>query len=138
MLDAGVSKDVIRTYVEMTPGWTLTPEDLITLKQRSVPDDITTALLKHRPELRQPQVPSSVTSEIPAAPAGFGVRAPNYQHATRLDPEGYDFWWYHYAYPRALSAANERLYPYSPLSRAPLYYTGPFGPRFGYPGGGFP
>jgi len=136
MMDAGVSKEVIKAYVENSRPGNPTAEDLITLKKHDVPDDITTALVKRMAEVKprpiSPRVDGGGSTPMPApGPA-------NYQNASRLDPESYEFWWYHYAYPRTLSYAYERLYPYSPISPYQYYRPIPFSPHFGYPGAAFP
>jgi hypothetical protein len=128
MMDAGVSKDVLIAYIENSPAAPPTVEDIIALKKHLVPDDVTTALVKRSAKVSTPPTAIKVTgaSAASARPGPVGYN--------RLDPEGYDFWWYHYAYPRTLQSANERLYPYSPLYPGPLYHPIPYGPRIGYPG----
>jgi hypothetical protein len=108
MVRAGVSKDVVKTYIENSRPLVVTPDEVIALKEQSVPDEITTALLK-RGAAAQASVASSGGGERdlqdrPAAPR------------VRMDPESYEFWWYHYAYPRTLAFAYERLYPHYPVS----------------------
>lgn len=128
---AHVAPEVIKVYVENAPFVPpLSAADVIALKEHGVPDDITTALLKRSGELRN--------AAGPAAVAPLVVRNDRRPAAGRpMDPEGYDFWWYHYAYPRALASANERLlssyapyggfYPYSSGFYPPLPYR-PGGP----------
>jgi hypothetical protein len=120
MLKAGVSKDVIRVYIESSPKpYHLVGTDLIALKQASVPDELTTAMLKRGPELRL-QV-----AERPPVPALSRAG-----RSGALDPESYDFWWYHYAYPRTLAYANERmLSPLAPFADSYYYPDLPFRPQ---------
>lgn len=126
MMDAGVSKEVIQVYVESSSPGLLAPDDLIALKAHAVPDEISTALVKRSAELRSRSAAETSSASGVAIPASVG--SPSYG---RLDPEGYDFWWYHYAYPRALSYAKERPYPYAQYSPAPFYGSTPFTPGIG-------
>jgi len=119
MMDAGVSKEVIHVYIENSPARATTPDDLIALKQHAAPDNLTTALIKRTSEAKTQSIQ---TREKPAGPP------PIFRNPSRLDPEGYDFWYYHYACPRALSAGG--LYPYSPYQP---YWAPPFIPRAGLP-----
>ncbi len=131
LVQAGVSKEVIRSYIEQSPtSYRLKASDVIALKENAVPDELITAMLKRGAELRaQAKRPSKATR-----PGQAEVRVVTGRPAYGgLDPEGYDFWWYHYAYPRALAAANQRLlsggvpyngfsfYPYGFYSPMPLY-----------------
>jgi len=137
MMKAGVSKDVIRTYVENAPPLAVTADDIITLKEQSVPDEITTALLKRNGEW---QMKTSPQDANPGAPQNNGIAnmglapAAPMGNGQRMDPESYEFWWYHYAYPRTLAYAQERLYPYySAPYPYPLYQPWPINFAIGYP-----
>ena len=99
MVDAGVSKDVIKTYIENT-RFDLIPTagDIITLKQHSVPDELTTALLKRSAQIQAQRAQTSPRLAVPAD-LGYG----------QLDPESYDYFQYYYLYPRTLAYTYERL-----------------------------
>jgi hypothetical protein len=120
MVAAGVSKEVIQAFVENARVVrSLRPDEMISLKAHGVPDEITVALLK-RPSQSRAEARANASTALPetraGAPAGDG----------RLDPESYDFWWSHYAYPRVLSSSFQIAYP------SPLGYYGWHGP---FPGG---
>ncbi len=112
LLDAGVSKPVIEAYIQQASiPEPLHAADLIALKEKSVPDDLTLAMLNRAG--RNPAASPNEKGQSTAASDRSLVAAP--QYASRgtyraIDPESYDFWWYHYAYPRALAAANEQLF----------------------------
>ena len=53
MVDAGVSKEVIKAYVETAPiAYDPSAADIIAFKQKEIPDDITMAMLKRSTEVR--------------------------------------------------------------------------------------
>jgi len=108
MLDANVSKDVIKTYVETTASVTApSADDLITLKSHGATDDITVALMKR----------TSAASTAAPAPAQASADAQNNQQmalvnaylANRSYPESYDYFQHYYLYPRTLASVNETL-----------------------------
>jgi hypothetical protein len=126
MVRAGVSWDVIRTFVENSAvAFNLSADDIITLKKSSVPDDITTAMIKRGAMLRQQ------ASQARNAISTVLLRSNQRQDA--LDPESYEYFQYYYLHPRALAAANEQLLspyigfygpgPFHPLS--PFRFQGP-------------
>ena len=128
MVDAGVSKDIVKTFIENSPiAYNLSAGDIIALKEHGVTDDLTAAMVKRRAELsaQAGQAFASVAASAEAAPAvSEGNAASGY-----LDPESYDFWWYYYAYPRTLAYANQRLYaPYPPFSYSTPYAYGYYRP----------
>jgi hypothetical protein len=126
MLKAGVSKEVILAYVQSsTRPYNLAGSDLIALKKAGVPDELTMAMVKRGAELRLQAMNSQPGSRLTGPAMGSPMRG-----AQGLDPEGYDFWWYHYAYPRALASANERmLAPLAPFADSYYYPALPFRPR---------
>jgi hypothetical protein len=142
MVQAGVAKDVIKLFIESAPvTHQLTAEELITLKERGVADDIATALLKRSAELRtQASVAGSIGTVQQSPPASGGrplVVNPAY---SGLDPESHDYFWYYYLHPRSLSAAYQRLGLYAPY---PYGWSRPYGGfyppmRYGYLSGGYP
>jgi hypothetical protein len=134
MLDAGVSTEVVKAYVESAAiSSKPTASDMILLKKRGVPDEITVALLKRSAGVSPPvqqgnsqPVPNVVV--LPRAPA-------NAAGSAYLDPESYEYFQYYYLYPRTLASAYDRLglYPWvSPWPYSAGYY--PHGPYFPGPG----
>jgi len=102
MLQAGVSKDVVKTYIETAQvASPLSAADIVMLKEHGVPDDVTVALIKRGAELaaqaNQPgtgtPAPAKVTgtTSLDALVAALrrGQLNPGY-----LDPEGYDYFRY--------------------------------------------
>jgi hypothetical protein len=124
LADAGVSQDVIRTYVECsaTPCQP-TGADLIALKQHKVGDDIATLLLKRAAQARVAVAQAraqAIQQVISARNASSGG----------LDPEGYDYFRFNYLQPRAMAFAYQQLSPYY----YPSYgYPYRYGPAFGSP-----
>lgn len=139
MVEGGVSTNVIKSYVESSLiPFDPTPADLLALKKHGVSDEITEAIIKRGVQLREQvqQVRAAAPPpSLPAANAGF-------------DPEGYDFWWYHYAYPRTLASIDQRMgsfaspyayWDYHPFALRPsfaLAYSYPPTLSFGFRGGG--
>jgi hypothetical protein len=133
MMEAGVSKEVLKAYVENNHfDYVPTAQDLILLKQHAVPDDITTALVKRSAEAQaqKPQAPANVTGPINLA-------------QLEMDPEGYSYFQHYYLFPRTLAYVYDRL---SYAQGFPSYYFPlgqPFGSGYGYagrflrPGAGF-
>ena len=129
LTDAGVSKGVIIAHIENAAPYVPTVDEIIALKKHDVADEITAALVKRGAERPRP---------VPPRSRGLSQRGPiNYRIDGPLDPESYEFWWYHYAYPRTLSYAYERLYPYSPLTPSPYFRPAPFSSP-GYRSADFP
>ena len=123
MADAGVSTEVIKTYIESSPkAFAPTDDDVIALKKHNVGDDVVTLLLKRGAEARvkataaKNEAVAQVISTRRASAGGF-------------EPESYDYFRYYYLQPRALASANQRLYPYyGPYFSRPYGY----GPIYGY------
>ena len=106
MVAAGVSTEVIKTSIQNAlVTRSLSPAELISLKEHGVPDEITTALLKRAAEIKAEARQARSGSVIRLG--GDGETGSDY-----LDPDSYEFWWYHYAYPRVLSTSYQTLYPY--------------------------
>jgi hypothetical protein len=121
MLDAGVSKDVIKTYIETSSAsFAASPSDLIALKNRGVTDDITMAILKHGSSA----APAAAPAPAPAAADNSSAPVRTYIISNRLDPEGYDYFQHYYLTPRTLAYVNQTLgYPSVPYGDgfAPYY-----------------
>ena len=70
MVDAKVSPDVIKAYVESAAvACNPTATDIVALKTRGVPDDITTVLLKRSAEVRGQVRQAGANSATPSNPA---------------------------------------------------------------------
>jgi hypothetical protein len=123
MIQAGVSTEVIKAYIENSPiAYSLSASDIIALKNHTVPDDLTTAMLKRGASLRSQ---TSQTNHLVAVPLASLRASPRYG---ALDPESYEYFQYYYLYPRTLAAANERLYsPYSSFPGFAPYSYGYYG-----------
>jgi hypothetical protein len=108
LADAKVSADVLKSFVEHS---TITCQpsaaEIIALKERGVTDEVITVLMNRGAQI---QAQASSTRARVAMPTI--VR--DLSTGGHLDPESYDFWYYHYAYPRALSYSYETLPPYYP------------------------
>jgi hypothetical protein len=129
MAKAGVSAEVIKTFIEHSPiAYSLSATDIIALKNNSIPDDLTTAMVKRGTALQTQATQSSNLSALPLA------AAPGGSHSATFDPEGYDYFHYYYLYPRTLAAANQRLYsPYTTFPPFPSYAFGLYGPGAFHP-----
>ena len=112
LVNANVSKEIIVAYITNSPAFVVTAEDVITLKNHGVPDDITTFLLSHAAQAK-PKAP------VTAAPVVMEVR-PATRTVQTINPESYEFWYRNYAYPRA-RYYSERWYP-----------SHPYAPGYGY------
>jgi hypothetical protein len=128
MVQAGVSKEVMKSYIETTPiAPHLSAADIVTLKEHGVPDELTVALMKRGAELAAQAKPAGASSEAPARVSGTislnglaAVLRSSQLNPGQLDPEGYDYFRYYYLYPRTLASANERIlssYPAFPAYR---------------------
>jgi hypothetical protein len=98
MTQAGVSKEVIKAYIENSPrAYHPSSADMIALKENGVSDDITIALLKRSaPAQSQPGIAGVPGPQL----AGQGP-VPG--------PESYDYFQRYYLFPRTLGAAYDRL-----------------------------
>lgn len=128
MSDAGVSSGVILAFVQASrTSYAPTSADLIALKQHNVPDEVTSALMKRGSEVEAQKV---IVKRDPVAP----TVVKQLSSGTDFDPESYEFWQNHYAYPRALTYSYRTL---SPLNLGYGYGYGyglnsqrsPYGPR---------
>ncbi len=138
MMKAGVSTEVIKVYIESSPvAYNLTPADLIALKKRGVPDELTAALLRRGATLRA----QAAQRPNPRPAARIYLRRQPYSGG--LDPESYQYFQYYYLYPRTLAAANQRLLtPYAHYPGLAPYPYGAYGAlafrQFAPPGFGPP
>jgi len=105
MSEAGVSPEVLTRYIESSGiAYEPTGADLIAMKQRGVPDDVTVVVLARSSAIRAEY--EAARRKI-AAPAIVRTLSTDGQ----LDPESYEFFWYHHAYPRALAGSYQTLSP---------------------------
>ncbi len=120
MADAGVSTEVIKTYVECSPKpYQPTDVDVIALKKHNVADEVVTLLLKRGAQVRAAIVQArneTLAHALSARRTASGG----------LDPESYEYFQHYYLQPRALASAYERLAPYA----YPAQYAYPFGSPF--------
>ncbi|MBM3882420.1 MAG: hypothetical protein FJ387_22300 [Verrucomicrobia bacterium] len=127
LAEAGVSPEVMRTYVECsTTAYQVTHQDIIALKSRNVPDDVVTAMLKRGAELRSKQAPRPS-----AGPAVAPLQAQ--PGSSRLDPESYDYFQHYYLFPRTLASVYQRLPHHFPSVGRAYVAPVPFGLRTPYP-----
>jgi hypothetical protein len=130
MLDAKVSNEVIKAYVEGSSGvWNPRAADIITLKQHGATDEITTALLKRGAEVKSQAV--QIAADVAAAKQAANPGA-------RIDPESYEYFAQNYLYPRTLASVNQRLgyyvapYPYGAYGGiGGIYPMAPYGQYYG-------
>ncbi|HEX2972178.1 MAG TPA: hypothetical protein VHP11_07585 [Tepidisphaeraceae bacterium] len=139
MIQAGVSKEVISTYIDQAPiSRPLTATDVIELKNKGVPDELIAGLLNRAREISAlvAQARSDAANTPNPPDANPVMPGPNTGlNNGVMDPESYEFWWYHYAYPRALAEANKRIFSsYQPFFEYPSDFYGyypplPFSPQ---------
>jgi hypothetical protein len=121
LADAGVSAEVITTYIETSPlKLQPTEQDVIALKAHNVPDAVVNLLLKRGAQARDAATQArneAILQIVESRRAASGG----------IDPESHDFFRTYYLQPRAVAAANQRLDPY--------YGRGyGYGPAFNYGG----
>ena len=118
MSESGVSTDVLLQFVETSPTAARpTGPDIIAMKDRGVPDAVIVTLMHRGAQAANRPNPSR---DSIAAPVIVRTMATDGQ----LDPESYEFFWYHHMYPRALENSYERLTPYHPSSQPQGYGGG--------------
>jgi hypothetical protein len=129
MFQAGISPEVIKAYIaSSTAPYKLSPADIIALKSQGVPDELTTAMLKHGASAAGQVSPPSIIQLPPAS----GASRP--RTVGGFDPESYDYFQYYYLYPRTIASANQRLLgthaPYATYGAYPYggYWPLPFHP----------
>jgi hypothetical protein len=132
MADAGVSPDVILTYVEASPsGPQPTDRDIIALKEHKVSDEVVKLLLKR-----------SATARVEKAKAKneavLQIMESRRAATGGLDPESYDYFRAYHLQPRTVAFANQRLYssgPYYPRANSygPVYTYSASPGRYGHP-----
>lgn len=107
MSEAGVSKELLIKFVESSAKVAQpTGADIIAMKARGLNDEvIVTLMARGAAQAREAQARNTV-----AAPAIVRQLSTD----GKLDPESYEFFWYHHAYPRALASSYQTLAPYSP------------------------
>lgn len=124
MAEAGVSKDVLKGFIEKSGiPYRPTPVEIITMKKRGVPDAVITAVMDAGDKVQKQRV--AAAAEARAAAGVPGERLSVYG---AMDPESQEFWWYHYGYPRSLASSSRVLNAgpardsYNVFDRSPAYY----------------
>ena len=125
----------MKTYIESAQvSLHLSAADIVTLKEHSVPDEVTVALMKRGAELVAQAKQAGPSTEAAAKVSGtislnelVALLRSRQSNPGQLDPEGYDYFRYYYLYPRTLASANERLF--SSYPSFPVY--GPYAPGYG-------
>jgi len=80
--------------------------DIIAMKARGLPDEVIVTMM-HRSIAQAREARARQTVAAPAIVRQLSTDG-------QLDPDSYEFFWYHYAYPRALASSYRTLAPYSP------------------------
>jgi hypothetical protein len=137
MADAGVSMEVIKTYVEgSSTVYQPNDADIIALKKHHVADDVVLLMLKRSAQVRAAIAQARNEAETRALSTRIMA-------AGGFDPDSYDYFQYYYLQPRTLASVYQRLSPYYPsfsyayrypstfMFRAP-FSSGP--PYWRYPG----
>lgn len=106
MSEAGVSKELLIKFVESSARvGQPSGADIIAMKARGLSDEvIVTLMARGAVQAREAQARQTV-----AAPAIVRQLSTD----GKIDPESYEFFWYHHAYPRALASSYQTLAPYS-------------------------
>lgn len=136
MLQAGVSKDVMKAYIETAPAtFPLSATDLVTLKEHGVPDELTVALIKRGAELTAQANQAGASNATPVKVSGtmslnelLAAFRSGRLNSGYLDPEGYDYFRYYYLYPRTLASANQRLFSSPTFPEYPAWSPGYYSP----------
>ena len=116
MLDAGVAKEVVKTYVDISPiPFRPSAEEIIALNQHGVPSDIVNAMILRGAMLRSQPTPAQPVVQTAPAPAPA--------QTTPATPD------YFYVYPGPATApaytpAYEPSYPY--VETYPTYVGYPY------------
>jgi len=119
LADAGVSTEVITTYIETSPlKLQPTEQDVIALKAHNVPDEVVNLLLRRGAQARDAATQARNEAILQIVESRLAASG-------GIDPESHDYFRTYYLQPRAVAAANQRLDPY--------YGRGyGYGPAFNY------
>ena len=113
MADAGVSADVMKSYVEgSTTKYSITANEVILMKEKGISDEVTAAVLKRMNDERQK------VAAVKRTPPVMPRIVQQLSTPGRLDPESYEFFLMHHLYPRTLSSSYSRLGQYQPNRRS--------------------
>jgi len=117
MSESGVSTDLLLQFVETSATVSRpTGADIIAMKERGLHDAVIVTMMHRGAQAASRPNPSR---DSIAAPVIVRTLATDGQ----LDPESYEFFWYHHAYPRALQNSYETLAPYHPSYRQQPFYS---------------
>jgi hypothetical protein len=111
MSEAGMSPLVLTTFIENSGiAYEPTGADLLAMKKRGVPDEVMVVMLAKSAAIKaEYDAARKAASKRIAAPAIVRSLSTDGE----LDPESYEFFWYHHAYPRALAGSYRTLAPYA-------------------------
>ncbi len=99
LVDGKIKDDIIKEYIDTISNISRpTAEELVILKKHFVSDDLIILILDKSKTVNPVAIPKIVS---------------DLSTSGTLDPESYNFWYYHYAYPRALSYSYMKLGPYT-------------------------
>lgn len=107
MSEAGLAPEVLTRFIENS-GLAYEPSgaDLIEMKRRGVSDDVMVVMLAKSAAIKAEY---DAARRKVAAPAIVRTLSTDGQ----LDPESYEFFWFHHAYPRVLAGSYQTLSPYT-------------------------
>ncbi|MBI1176538.1 hypothetical protein GC207_03780 [bacterium] len=119
MSEAGVGPELLQRFIANSGiVYRPTGADIVEMKKRGVPDEVTMAMLARDTEIKE-QI-EAARNRV-AAPAIVRTLSTDGE----LDPESYEFFWYHYAYPRALANSYRTLSPYVEMHNRRHGHNGP-------------
>lgn len=126
MLDAKIDPAVVKAYINNSMIlFNPTANEIIALKQRGVPDEVLTAMMRRGAEVRMQSAQaaqSAVPVPAPATPPqsyDYGATVPPYSYSYPYDYSDYGYGYPYYGYPYASG------YPYS-------YWWNNYGYPWGY------
>jgi hypothetical protein len=116
MVQAAVSTEVIKLFIENSPiAYDLSATDIVALKEKAVPDDITSSMINRGALLRNQ---ARQANKVYSQSLNRRYNIP--------DPESYAYFQQYYLFPRTLAAANQRLL--SAYADLPPYSSRFYGP----------
>jgi hypothetical protein len=112
LAEAKVSKEVMLKFVA-TSDLVVYPTagELVAMKKQDVPDEVIVAFMDRGAALIKESrgIEQDRRIAVPSIVSALSTEG-------EMDPDSYEFWWYHYAYPRALSFSYKTLTPYLPTT----------------------
>ena len=106
MLDAGVSTEIVKAYIENSPvAYNPSATEIITLKDRGVPADLLSAMLRRGGELRAQAIRAGRATATAVAPAySYETQPEHPTYPYEYPPDTYPAypystdWWYNYGF----------------------------------------